>query len=532
MRDFLICLIYLASTGAALFVIGRLVPKRRFCYANRSYRPLRFERQGRLYEALGVRGWKDRLPDMSRLLPDLIPSKRPPQNASAAQIERMIQETCVAEWAHKILCLLGFGCVFLWKRVGGWIVALLYAIGNLPFIIVQRYNRPKLVQLLYRLKKKERGECHEKLLILSCGTGQGHNSCAQAVKEYYDGKNMNCIVRDSLAFVSTRFAGFISWGHSFVYRHIPGLFRWGFQYSENHPAIFRENSVVYNILASGAERMYQCIIDGGYETVVCTHVFSAITLTHMLKLHPMPLQTAFIATDYASYPGVESTDLQCCFIPHETLSPFYRKQGVPKERIFAAGLPVRRSFFVRTPQAEARRRLSISEESKLMLMMGGSMGCGSISRILRTVAKNLPEDAEVAVICGTNRRLLAKLNRRYGGQKQIHLVGYTNQVPLYMDAADLYLTKPGGISVTEAAAKCLPMVFLNAVAGCETYNMDFFTKLGGAVAGDSPEEVAGQAVRILRSDSERRRMRKALEAYHQLDGAAQIYRKLNRGTVA
>ena len=74
----------------------------------------------------------------------------------------MIQETCIAEWIHELLILIGFGCVFLWKGIGGWIVSLLYALGNLPYIIIQRYNRPKFIGLLKRLQAKEARRTNKK----------------------------------------------------------------------------------------------------------------------------------------------------------------------------------------------------------------------------------------------------------------------------------------------------------------------------------------------------------------------------------
>ena len=64
------------------------------------------------------------------------------------------------------------------------------------------------------------------VLILSCSTGQGHNSCAKAVKEYFDKKNVDCEIEDAFRFVSANFCRFMSWCHSFMYRHLPGLFRW------------------------------------------------------------------------------------------------------------------------------------------------------------------------------------------------------------------------------------------------------------------------------------------------------------------
>lgn len=98
---------------------------------------------------------------MSVIFPTLIPSKRLPPILESAQIVSMIQETCIAEWVHDLLCIAGFGCVFLWKGIGGWLVSLLYAVGNLPYIIIQRYNRPKFIRLLKKLQVKEAGRINK-----------------------------------------------------------------------------------------------------------------------------------------------------------------------------------------------------------------------------------------------------------------------------------------------------------------------------------------------------------------------------------
>ena len=155
MREFLKCVLYLAAIGVALFLFGRVLPKKIFEHNSFPFRLFRFEKGGRIYDALHIRKWKDGFPDMSVLFPALIPSKKLPKVLTTSQIESMLQETCVAEWTHELLCLFGFGCVFLWDGIGGWLVSALYALGNLPYIIIQRYNRPKFVRLLKKLQTKE-----------------------------------------------------------------------------------------------------------------------------------------------------------------------------------------------------------------------------------------------------------------------------------------------------------------------------------------------------------------------------------------
>lgn len=162
MNGFLKCALYLAAIGVALFLIGRVLPKKLFDYDIPPFRIFRFERDDRIYEALHIRKWKEGFPDMSVILPSMIPSKKLPKVLLPAQVDSMIRETCVAEWIHELLCLFGFGCVFLWKGLGGWLMSLLYALGNLPYIFIQRYNRPKFVRLLKKLQAKEARRTNKK----------------------------------------------------------------------------------------------------------------------------------------------------------------------------------------------------------------------------------------------------------------------------------------------------------------------------------------------------------------------------------
>ncbi len=313
-----------------------------------------------------------------------------------------------------------------------------------------------------------------------------------------------------------------------MYRYLPGLFKWGYRYSEDHPSLFEDRSAVHQFLVSGIGELGQYISEGGYDTVICTHILSAIMLTHLQEQSPLSIGTAFVATDYTCYPGVGACRLEHVFVPDCTYVEAYSNTGIPWFKIVATGIPVHPEFFRRTEKHLAKGQLNIKETSVHLLMMGGSMGCGPMEEVVHHVARKLPEWAEVTIMCGTNKRLYRTLDRRYRLYGNIHIIGYSDAVSLYMDAADLYVTKPGGISVTEAATKNLPMVFVNAVAGCEQYNMEFFLKMGGAVTADTPYELAATSIDLLCSPVKRRSMENRLRKWSRLDGAENIYRELQQ----
>lgn len=153
--EFFYCIFYLAGLGLLSFLLGRLLPKRIFAYDAVPFRPFGWEKGGRVYEKLGIRKWQNLVPDMSRILPGMMPAKQLVKH-DLADLPLMLQETCVAEFTHLFLALAGFVCPLIWKGWVSRVLAILYFVGNLPYILIQRYNRPRLRRLL-RHQEERRG---------------------------------------------------------------------------------------------------------------------------------------------------------------------------------------------------------------------------------------------------------------------------------------------------------------------------------------------------------------------------------------
>ena len=145
---------YIAAAGVASHFIGEALPRGCFDPRRRPFAPWKWEKSGRLYRALRVHVWKDKLPDMSRVAPDMV-RKRVSLTGSSAEAERVAVETCVAEVVHWALMLLSFVIYLLWPQPLGVVLAVLYGLSHVPFIIIQRYNRPTLALLAERLKLRE-----------------------------------------------------------------------------------------------------------------------------------------------------------------------------------------------------------------------------------------------------------------------------------------------------------------------------------------------------------------------------------------
>lgn len=346
-------------------------------------------------------------------------------------------------------------------------------------------------------------------LILSCNTGEGHNSCAKAIQETYAAHDETCDIVDALQFISKRASQFISDWHSRIYRHAPKLYKAGYHTAEERTSVFREGTTVYRYLTSGSEKLYHFILDGGYDNIICTHVFPALALTAMLKHHPMPLVTSFVSTDYTCSPSVENSELDYYFIPDISLTEEFVQCGVPREKLIDSGMPVKQAFYLNTDKAAAKAELGLPVDHQHLLVMCGSIGCGPIKELTEDLLIRLTSEQELTIVCGANEELFAKLERHFAHDPRIHIHGMVDYVPLLIHSADLFLTKPGGLSTSEAAACGVPMLLMDTVAGCEGHNLNFFLRQGIAVTADTPKHLADLAAALLADPEQLQEMSRA-----------------------
>lgn len=157
--NFLNCLGYLLIVGIAIFLIGRLFPRRWISADRFIFRSFAFEKEGKIYDKIKISKWKTKLPDMSVLITKIIPrfmKKKRVETGNIEELKILLKETCKAETTHIIAAFLGIPCLFIWKWLGGTLVFLCWLICNLAFILIQRYNRPRIKKMISMLEYRER----------------------------------------------------------------------------------------------------------------------------------------------------------------------------------------------------------------------------------------------------------------------------------------------------------------------------------------------------------------------------------------
>lgn len=364
-----------------------------------------------------------------------------------------------------------------------------------------------------------------RVLILSCRIGGGHDACARAVSDELTARGNECVTRDALRFVLRGLPAIFARCHVWIYRHTPAVFGKVYRFGETHPASFRPGTCFRRLFRRGTRRLAAYLREGGFDTVVCTHVFPAMMMTDVLRGLPegaVRPRTCFVATDYTGSPGLGESELDLYFIPDRALEGEFSVGGITPDRMRACGIPVRRAFYRHTPKATAKERAGLPPDCRHMVMMCGSMGCGPMHGLTLRLARELRDGELLTVVCGTNRKLYRRLRARLGDDPRVRILSFVKEVDLLLDSADLYLTKPGGISVTEAAEKRLPMILIDTVAGCEDYNLRFFSALGAARTAPTETELCSLCLSVLRDDAALAEMSSAYARRQAGNGARSI----------
>ncbi len=340
-----------------------------------------------------------------------------------------------------------------------------------------------------------------KALVLSCNIGGGHNTAARAVMEEFQRRGVECEIKDALGFAGERTSRMVSNTYIRMATDAPKVFGKIYQAGEaiSNPYI---KSPVYIANMTYAKKLAKYIEENGFDAVICTHLFPAQALTYLRKHELVNAKLYFIATDYAYCPFCEETDMDMYFAAHADIVHEYIERGIPAEKLYPTGIPVSQRFAQHPSKREARTALGIGEDKKLFLVMTGSMGAGSVIPVVEIITRGGGGNALIYIMTGNNADMKAEVDAFHEKDERVVAVPFTTEVPLYMSAADVLMTKPGGLTTTEAAVARISLVLSPPIPGCETANAEFYENKG--MAGEvSDEESAAHAALWLAADKEK-----------------------------
>ena len=243
-------------------------------------------------------------------------------------------------------------------------------------------------------------------------------------------------------------------------------------------------NIVKLVNTLGAFRFESFVENFEPDAIVCTHVLAAHLVSQMKQRGMVTAPSIGIATDYCIHPYWEDVlYMDGLVIASELITQSAVKRGIPEQRLLPFGIPVHPKFNQHIQKTEARRQLGLDAERPVLLVMSGSMGYGDCAETVQHIT-NAGVDFQILAVCGNNKKAYQHLQNfldDYTGVCSIRVMGFVDNVDVLMSAADCIITKPGGLTVTEAIAKGLPMILANPIPGQEERNVEFLLNNGMAM---------------------------------------------------
>ena len=258
------------------------------------------------------------------------------------------------------------------------------------------------------------------------------------------------------------------------------------------------------------------------DAILCTHFLPAELLARQKSkgraLPPLWVQV----TDFDVHALWVHSHVDRYCVANDEVAFRLADRGIPRERISVTGIPVMPQFSAPLDRATCAGELGLSAEKFTVLMMAGGAGVGGLDTLAER-ALRLPDAPQVVALAGRNAELLQRLQAaaaRHPGK--LFPLGFTTTVERVMTAADLVVTKPGGLSVSECLAKQKPMLLVSPIPGQEERNADYLLESGAAIKAVDAATLVFKLARLLAGPAQLEAMRAAAARIGRPNAAADV----------
>jgi processive 1,2-diacylglycerol beta-glucosyltransferase len=277
----------------------------------------------------------------------------------------------------------------------------------------------------------------------------------------------------------------------------------------------QQGSYMNYIQTAGIRTLERLVSSTGAQTLVAPHFYGAGVLGAYKEQNP-EMFSAVVLTDYVPHPIGVPLNLDLYIVADDAAAEVVAKLGVPEERIHPTGIPIDPIFEEPVDPGPARKEiLNLGDDDlPIVLVMGGGLGGGELEEAV-SLLLGASEAMHLVVLCGSNERTRTRLEgiAERGGHEATFLA-FTDRVRELMAAGSALVTKPGGMSCTEALASRLPQVLYHPIPGQEEDNAAAIVRYGAGVMVRETPQILGQTLKILTSADHRHTMVEAANAAH------------------
>ena len=331
-----------------------------------------------------------------------------------------------------------------------------------------------------------------KILFLTASAGEGHNSMCKALthfmQEYFQDVDILLydLYKDGKQTHRKKLANWML-GRGYFYE-MKFLSRYGNKkFNQLKNTDFRKKKcrlLRYNFITPVCEDAKNLLEVFKPDSIFSAHTFSGIVLNDLRRTgdkNALKAKIVTIVSDFDVAPYTELLpELDYFITPTSDFEEALVQKGIDKKKIVSLGIPTQSKFSKCIAKQEAKERLKLDVKLPVVLLMSGGLGFGNMEKLVKNLDA-CKSDFQIVCVCGKNERMKKKLDnlkKHNKTTKKLTILGFSNEIDLLMSAADLLVSKAGGLSTSEAFNKNLPIIITKKLPHQENDNCKYLTNLG------------------------------------------------------
>lgn len=336
-------------------------------------------------------------------------------------------------------------------------------------------------------------------LVLSGDLGDGHRQAARALAEACSAGTVPWVQAETVDFlrkIHPNLHPFVRYGFLKGVEKAPAVY--GYLYKKTRAS--DGLSLPFQcFLAMGLQRLAALVKEKQPDVIICTFPLAAAAVSLLKSRTGLQTPLVTVITDHTDHSLWLNPHTDLYLVGSESVSAALRKRGIPQTCLRVTGIPIRSCFNEVEDREALKRKLGLKPDLPVVMVMGG--GCGLLSEETRGLIRSsvLRRHVQLALICGSNDAARFQLEKELeqSPTPNIRITGFIDNIHEWMASADLLVTKPGGLTTSEAAAAGLPMLLYKPIPGQEEDNAAVLERAGLAVIASKERKLRDQLLELV-----------------------------------
>jgi len=357
----------------------------------------------------------------------------------------------------------------------------------------------------------------KKVMILYASYGDGHYQAAKALRDEFLDRGIDDIVMiDLFKEASPTVNAIARYFYIKSYNVMPAVYGWLY-YGTKH---IRWDSFFAKWIQSYGIQKFMGILKEHRPDVVI-HTFPMSVMPEISKKTGYYIPSVTVVTDFDLHRRWLHPAIDRFYVATDDLKAKIERAGIPEARIIVSGIPVKPAFEQPLDEKFIREKYGLPDQGHKVLIMAGSYG---VMQGLGDMCERLSQHRQVQmiVVCGKNKVLQSEMENRFAALSNVKIMGFAEHIHELMHISSCIVTKPGGITLSEAIMKQLPILIYRPVPGQERDNALYLSGKGAARIAYDPQQLESEILDLLREDGRLQDMRTALAALRRPHAAKMI----------